>query len=94
MGIHERGHFIHLNAGPYVFGVDYSYMRYPYDPYINQEFRVHELSKEEVTYLPDERTSCEPITRVVDLGICVQAHIQGQIGCRMPWMEQKQGGQT
>ncbi len=91
VGIHDRGHFIHLNTGPYVFGIDYSYMRFPSDPYIDYVYRVIELSKDEVRYLPDDRSKCEPKTRRVDLGICVQEHVQESIGCRMPWMKEGPG---
>ncbi len=66
--IHDRGHFLHINNGPEMYGLDYTFTSFekrpPGSPMEQQYFAVQVLMTN-VTYLSDENMLCDPDAQVI-----------------------------
>ena len=80
--INDKGNMVHNSPGS--FGSAYSYTDISSSKNVTV-IVIHEISKKVVSYLNDEKTPCQPMSRTVELNTCIQDHIKIDIGCTLPW---------
>ncbi len=94
MAVHERGHFLHISTGTGMYGMAHNFKIF--QPQLEpatkvQQYYSYEMYKANVTYLADVNTLCDDtsadVTVYADINTCVQESIQGEIGCRLPWLK-------
>ena len=59
--IHDKGHFLHINNGPEMYGLDYTYQAFDATALkeINQsQYFALQVALSDVTYIKDEYTLC------------------------------------
>ena len=82
--MHERGHMVQNSM--YNFGSAVSYSTVPHN---TERITVHEIHRTHVSYLNNSRTPCQSKPREVEMDTCIQHHIEKEIGCLLPWHEEK-----
>ena len=50
---------------------------------------VHEIRKNEVIYINDERTPCQNKERTEEMNDCIQHHIENKMECQLPWYNER-----